>query len=66
LLLTLCQVRSHDGRRTQKPKQTELGEATEKEARHGGERIKPLPGGEVVDMPVVTERDPNIDVREKK
>jgi hypothetical protein len=43
-----------------------LGEATEKEAGRGGEMIKPPPGGEVVGMPVVSEREPNVDVREKK
>jgi hypothetical protein len=66
LLLTLHLARAHDSRSAQEPKKSELGEATEKEARHGGEILEPLEGGDVVDMPIVSERHPNVDIREKK
>ena len=65
-LLTFCQIRSHDGCRTQKPKQAKLSVATEKEPRHRGEMIEPPAGGAVVGVPVVGERHPNVDVRGKK
>jgi hypothetical protein len=65
-LLAFDLAGAHDGCSTQEPKKSELGEATEKEARHGREILEPLEGGDVVDMPIVSERHLNVDIREKK
>jgi hypothetical protein len=65
-LLTLCQVRSHDSLRAEEPKQAKLGETTEKEVRHRGEMIEPPASDEMMEMPIVGERQPNVDVRQKK
>ena len=64
--LTSYLVGAHYGHRTQKPKQPELGEAAKKEARHGRDTLEPLARGGMVDMPIVSERHPNVDVREKR
>jgi hypothetical protein len=65
-LLTFGQVRSHDLCRAEEPKQAKLGEAAEKEARPGHKMIEPPASDLMVDMPVVSERQPNVDVRQKK
>ena len=59
-------VGAHYSGRAQKPQQSELSEAAEKEARRGSDTLEPLACGRVVDMPIVSERHPNVDVREKK
>jgi hypothetical protein len=66
LLLSPCQVRAHHGCGAQKAKQAELGEAAEKEAGQGCEMVEPPAGGAVVDMAVLGEGDPDVDIREKK
>ena len=65
-LLTFYLVGTHYSRRAQKPKQSELCEAAEKEARHGRDTLEPLACRGVVDMPIVSERHPDVYVREKK
>ena len=65
-LLTFYLVGAHYSRRAQKPKQSELREPAEKEARRGSDTLEPLACGRVVDMPIVSERHLNVDVSEKK
>ncbi len=65
-LLASCLVGTHDNRCAQEAQKSELSEATEKETRDAREVLEPRDGNRVVDMAIVSERHPNVDVREKK
>jgi hypothetical protein len=57
---------SHDGFRSEEAEKSELGEAAKKEAGVRGEPGKPCRGAGVMDVPLVGEGDPDVDIREKK
>ena len=66
VLLAFCVVRTHHRRRAQETKKPKLGQAAEEEMRRGSKTREPLTRHDVVDMPVVRQRNPNVDVREKR
>jgi len=56
----------HDCFRGQESKEAELCEPAEEQARSWGEAFEPAARDQMVDVPLVGEGDPDIDVREKK
>jgi len=58
-------VRSHYGFGSEQAKQAQLRETTEEKPRIRTERVEPSGSYSVVDVPVVRQGDPDVDVREK-
>ena|SRR5712691_8631483 len=57
---------AHDGFRSEEAEKAELGEAAEKETGIGRKPGKPCGSASVMNVPLVGEGDPNVDIREKK
>jgi hypothetical protein len=56
----------HNRFRGEEAEKAELGKAAEKEAGVRGDPEKPRGGAGVMDVALVGEGDPNVDIREKK
>jgi len=57
---------AHNGFRSEEAQKTELCDATESDARVFVQRLEPSGGDAMVNMAVVSQREPNVDVREKE
>lgn len=65
-LLALDAFRAHHRRSRKQAKESELSEAAEEEPRGRRDSLEPFSRDFVMNVRVKGERDPNVDVREKK
>ena len=66
LPLAFCAILAHDRSRSEQSKEPELREAAKEKARGGRQTFEPRASGRVVNMAVIGESNPDVDIREKK